>query len=288
MKILALVLAAFLAVAACGGVPEGGGSSEPKADASSSGKSESASALTGAFDVDGRELYLSCTGSGGPTMVLESGEDGSSMDLDPIRDRYDGRVMVCGYDRANNGRSGSAPTPRKSDDVTADLHGLLETAKVPGPYVLVGQSAGGTIVQAYAARFPEEVAGVVAMNPVPPWKEWSTRGFAKMTPAERMEETAYFQGENGEALDYVDMSKRIAESPTPEAPFHLLISSIEQCESPEDICGRTYPAATRMFMTLAERWPNGRFSQVPASHEIYLTDVRTVQQVIDDVLSRTR
>jgi hypothetical protein len=42
-------------------------------------------------------------------------------------------------------------------------------------------------VQAYARRYSDEVAGVVAMNPVPPWGPWSKKGFQKMTPQERQE-----------------------------------------------------------------------------------------------------
>jgi len=51
--------------------------------------------------------------------------------------------MTCAYDRANVGASDTASTPRSASDVVNDLHRLLETADVPGPYVLAGQSAGG-------------------------------------------------------------------------------------------------------------------------------------------------
>lgn len=284
----AFVTAALVLLAACATDPSSGASSKASSDPSMPTTSEPGSPFTGAFDVSGRDLYLSCTGTGRPTIVLEPGEGGLSTSLDPIRSEYDNRTMVCGYDRANLGSSGSAPTPRKSDDVTADLHGLLKAAKVPGPYVLVGQSAGGMIVQVYAARYPEEVAGVVAMNPVPPWQEWSTKGFAEMTPAERKAETEYFKGENSESFNYVDMSERIATSPVPDAPFHVLISTIAQCENPEDVCARTHPTITGIMMSLAERWPNGRFSKVPAAHDIYLDDSRAVGKVIDDVMSRAR
>lgn len=36
----------------------------------------------------------------------------------------------------------------RSEDLASGLHGLLENAEVPGPYVLVGHSAGGILVQA--------------------------------------------------------------------------------------------------------------------------------------------
>jgi pimeloyl-ACP methyl ester carboxylesterase len=58
----------------------------------------------------------------------------------------------------------------------------------------------GLLVQAYAAAYPGEVAGVVALKPVPPWGQWSTLGFSKMTAEERRGETAYYAGENGQSL----------------------------------------------------------------------------------------
>ncbi len=45
-----------------------------------------------------------------------------------------------------------------------DLRVLLAAAEVAGPYVLVGSSFGGMIVTYYAARHPEDVAGVVLLD----------------------------------------------------------------------------------------------------------------------------
>jgi pimeloyl-ACP methyl ester carboxylesterase len=45
-----------------------------------------------------------------------------------------------------------------------ELHTLLSTAQVPGPYVLVGHSFGGFLVRLYAARYPQEVAGLVLVD----------------------------------------------------------------------------------------------------------------------------
>jgi len=44
------------------------------------------------------------------------------------------------------------------------LHALLATASVGPPYILVGASAGGFPVRVYAARYPDDVAGVVLVD----------------------------------------------------------------------------------------------------------------------------
>jgi pimeloyl-ACP methyl ester carboxylesterase len=45
------------------------------------------------------------------------------------------------------------------------LHALLHTAGVPPPYVLVGHSLGGAYAYGYAQRYPDEVAGLVLVDP---------------------------------------------------------------------------------------------------------------------------
>ena len=46
-----------------------------------------------------------------------------------------------------------------------ELHALLEATKEPPPYVMVGQSIGGLLVRLYADAYPDEVAGVVLVDP---------------------------------------------------------------------------------------------------------------------------
>ena len=269
--------------------PKAGASSSPSSLSSTPGDSATGEGnIEGSFRVDGRDLYLSCTGEGKPTLVLEGGEGATSSALEPIRAAYDADHRVCAYDRANVGMSGTAPTPRAADSLVEDLHGLLEAAEVPGPYLLVGTSAGGMLVQAHAAAYPKDVAGVVALNPVPPWGGWSTQGFQKMTPAERAGEAEYFAGSNAESLDYRDISAMIERQPVDAGiPFHLLISTVDQCESRTDVCGRSYPDYEAIMLRLSQQWPGGRMTQVDAPHEIFTTDMPAVRKAIDDVLERT-
>src|SRR3712207_7572062 len=46
----------------------------------------------------------------------------------------------------------------------SELHALLGSAGVEGPYVLVGHSFGGTNMQVYASQYPDEVAGMVLVD----------------------------------------------------------------------------------------------------------------------------
>lgn len=119
------------------------------------------------IDVGGHAMYLSCTGSGSPTVVLESGLGESSAYWGLVAQRVGERTRVCAYDRAGRGWSETAAGARDARAVAADLHTLLERAHVAGPYVLVGHSSGAQYVRVFAGQYPDLVAGVVLLDGQP-------------------------------------------------------------------------------------------------------------------------
>ena len=120
------------------------------------------------IDVGDHRLYLSCTGSGEPTVILEPGLGGTSAAWGWIEPAVAAHTRVCVYDRAGRGRSDPSPTPQDGDQIATDLHTLLERAGVTGPLVMVGHSLGGLYVLDYAARYPQQVAGMVLLDATPP------------------------------------------------------------------------------------------------------------------------
>lgn len=239
----------------------------------------------GSFDVGDRSLYIECVGSGSPTFIVETGEGMPIQPMNSLRDALGERGLACSYDRANKGRSGVAPTPRSGLDVVSDLDALLAAASVPGPYVMVGHSAGGLFVQLYAKQFPDDVIGVVAMNPVPPFEAAVAEIFPELTAEDVEAETSYYEGENGESLDYAAASETIDSLPAPNVPFELLISTSEQCGDHEG-CLRTYPIFEQIMSDLADSWPQGIVTQIDTGHELFLRQDE-VLEVVDSVFSRT-
>ena len=119
-------------------------------------------------DVGGHRLHLTCTGTGGPTVVLEAGGGETAASFDRIAPAVARTTRVCAYDRAGHGWSEPADHPQDGAQVADDLHTLLDRAGVPGPYVLVGHSFGGLYVLAFADRHPEDVAGMVLVDTTQP------------------------------------------------------------------------------------------------------------------------
>jgi pimeloyl-ACP methyl ester carboxylesterase len=116
------------------------------------------------IDVGGHRLHLSCTGSGTPTVVLEPGGGEMSSNMGWIAPAVARGTRVCVYDRAGRGWSEPADTPQDGAQIATDLHTLLQRGGAPGPYVLAGHSFGGLYVLTFAARYPNEVAGMVLVD----------------------------------------------------------------------------------------------------------------------------
>jgi pimeloyl-ACP methyl ester carboxylesterase len=120
------------------------------------------------IDVGGHRLHLHCTGSGSPTVVLETGGGEMSSHFGWIAPAVARDTRVCVYDRAGRGWSEPADTVQDAAQIATDLHTLLHNGQVPGPYVLAGHSFGGLYVLTFAARYPDEVAGMVLIDSTAP------------------------------------------------------------------------------------------------------------------------
>jgi pimeloyl-ACP methyl ester carboxylesterase len=150
------MIATLLAFAVGGGVATVG-----------SATASSAPTATGRMiDVGGHRLYIECTGSGGPAVILQAGLGASSSSWGGIAPTVAATTTVCAYDRAGHGRSDEAG-PQDGIALATDLHTLLERAGLAGPYVIVGHSSGGPYVRVFAARYPDQIAGMVLLDAQP-------------------------------------------------------------------------------------------------------------------------
>ena len=99
----------LIAVGACGLLLTGCGGEASSADTSSSGPSTRAAPeqdLDRVVSIDGkRGLYVKCTGSGSPTVLMEGGDEDTSDSYAFAEPSISEVARTCVYDRANLGRS---------------------------------------------------------------------------------------------------------------------------------------------------------------------------------------
>jgi pimeloyl-ACP methyl ester carboxylesterase len=118
------------------------------------------------IDIGGRTLNLHCLGEGNPTVIFEAGHGGPGLIYAHVQREVARFTRACWYDRAGRGWSDPGPNPSYADSIARDLHGLLQEAHEPPPYVLVGSSLGGLYVRVFTGFYEDEVVGMVLVDPV--------------------------------------------------------------------------------------------------------------------------
>lgn len=117
-------------------------------------------------DVGGYRLHLVVTGeeNPGPTVILDAGMISFSSNWAWVQPELANVARVVAYDRAGLGWSDPGPKPRDAGQSAKELHTALERLTLSGPYVLAGHSYGGLVLRAFAALYPEDVAGMVLVD----------------------------------------------------------------------------------------------------------------------------
>ena len=217
-----------------------------------------AAAFEKKVDVGGFKLALRCVGEGSPVVVLDSGAGDTSATWDWVVPDVKRFTRVCTYDRDGLGKSGAGPAPRSADRLAEELHNLLRRAGVLPPYVLAGHSLGGINVRVYAARYPDEVAGLVLVDATQ--EDYPAMEAAILTPAER-EKTRTAIANAPEAvrdeIDAIPLSVAALRRSGPQPPVPVVVlSGVHPDDSAKfraawsELQGRlaaSYPDATRII-----------------------------------------
>jgi pimeloyl-ACP methyl ester carboxylesterase len=149
-------------------------------------------------DVGGYRLKLNCTGTGSPTVILESGFGDVSIEWGTVQAQIAKFSRVCSYDRAGYGGSDPGPMPRTSLRIATELHTLLKNAGEMPPYVLVGSSFGGYNVRVFNGLYPNDVTGIVLADAVQEDqyellpKAWRALSAGQLEHCERLARYSFF------------------------------------------------------------------------------------------------
>ena len=132
----------------------------------------------------GVKHYLLEHGSGHPTVIFESGIAATNLNWHGIQKMVAEFTHTVSYDRAGLGWSSRALTLRTPNNIAVELHAVLHEAGIKPPYVLVGHSFGGLVMRRFAVLYPNEVDGVVLVDPMR-LEEWPPLDPAKQAMLDR-------------------------------------------------------------------------------------------------------
>lgn len=128
---------------------------------------------SGTASVEGGQIAYSLTGQGAPTVVFEAGLGDGKDSWASVLPDIAKTNRVFAYDRPGYGASPKVETMRDPCTIATEERNLLRAAGVQPPYILVGHSAGGLYQYTYAKLFPQDVAGLILLDPTHP-DQWST------------------------------------------------------------------------------------------------------------------
>jgi Alpha/beta hydrolase family len=232
----------------------------------------------------GRGLYVRCTGTGSPTVVMEGGDEDTSDSYSFAEPAVAKATRTCVYDRANLGRSDPAPGPRGLRELVGDLERLLKAARIPGPYVLVGTSGGGYITAGYAFAHPRQVAGLLFVDTGAPFRN---------PPREIVELTDPDHPENVERRDYLQVEKdawsarrRIGDIPVTIIAVKYSAAAIAESPFPSERRGMRHNVRRqRGWLALS---PRAKLLVVRTGHAVEEDDPELVIDAVLDVVRAAR
>lgn len=123
------------------------------------------------YVVDGHRMRIYCEGRGAPTIILDAGLGNDGLIWSGVQPLLAKTTRACSFDRAGYGWSDPVNTSRDADHASLELHGLLMAAGIRDPIILAGHSIAGLYARDYAARYPEDVAGIIFIDASVPLRD---------------------------------------------------------------------------------------------------------------------
>lgn len=236
--------------------------------------------------IDSRWTRIRLLGTNTPSVILVSGIGDGLRAWALVQPQISPFAQVLAYDRPGLGGSDPSPDPRDVPHMAAELDRLLNQLKLAPPYVLVGHSLGGMIVEYYAVHYPTKVVAMVLVDPalaqfyiradsLPAYREAWEANLRELSAAPPIVRAEFAQWE-------ADLAAVAALGPRPMVPTVLLTSVHHGIDS----------ALERLWLEEQRRWAQahaGTRHVVDPTHGHRLQEetpdavVDAVRSVLDEV-----
>lgn len=232
--------------------------------------------------VEGRRIRALCAGSGEPGVVLLHGAGGRAATWRPLLERWNLRSRACAYDRAGHGESDAVAGERDWRGLLADLGAIHAALGFTRPPVVVGHSLGGLYARALTIVAPEEVAGLVLVDPA--HEDLPDRARSAMPEGVWTEMVEGF-APNGDGIDQRALGAFLREAPPLAVPV-TVISATRRRDGPGWDPDQLDRATRAVHRSIVESTPDGR--HVVAEAAGHAVHVDRADLVLDEIAGMTR
>jgi pimeloyl-ACP methyl ester carboxylesterase len=202
------------------------------------------------------------------------------------------QARVLAYSRAGTGQSPARTVPLGLGQSAAEFEQMLVAAGAKPPFILVGHSYGAFLIRLFAARHPEQVAGLVFVDPADEGLETALK---RVDPARVLQDQRAlaasmppkWQGDLDVVQKILDAGQLPHLPALPDVPSVLLTSVRARAQS--DFFQET-PVAVRLkrerHQAFFSQFSTGAHIVTPNSgHHIQLMEPQLVQAAISQTLT---
>lgn len=101
-----------------------------------------------------------------PLVIILTGITSSALEWSAVCRHLSTDASILLYERSGYGRSEPSPNPLDSLTVINELCRLLDAAALAPPYLVIGHSWGGILAREFLAARPDDICGMVLVDPV--------------------------------------------------------------------------------------------------------------------------
>ena len=170
------------------------------------------------------------------------------------------------YNRPGYGLTPASGTPRDGATMTSELRALLAAEGLRPPYILVGHSYGGLLMQLFARTHPDETAGLVLVDSTHPQQLDGDGAMARQSWWVRAAVGLYARDTVGEELALIpETGRQVLALPPPQGVPVVVISALRPMRGQGSAAARW---ANRLRVELVQLYPGARQVWVDSSHAV--------------------
>ena len=232
-------------------------------------------------EINNRRVEYSLIRNGSATVVFENGLDGKMNWWRKVIPEISKDAATFAYNRPGYGRSDSVSTPRDGLNIVEELRALLKSEGLEPPYVLVGHSFGGLLMQFFARKYPAEVRALVLVDSTHP-AQFKGRGSPENWPAWfRLLFRLYLSPSAKEEMVLINSTgEQVLALPVFSGKHVIVLSALK----PMDAKGELADDANEKRKDIAMLYPGSRQVWVDSGHGIPLEKPEDVIAAIRQVL----